>query len=1039
MMKSLPLLPALAACVAYTEVVPVIADVSDRGACAQEAGESEAESCVALGPVLEMGNEPRPGQGHMLMQIKTARRQLDSKPTPLDSPKAAGDEERNRSSHPGTGHFPISSDDIGAAIGGDVVDGLASTVKNSGKLLGSRHGGALDRAGKPGMHGEGGGVGGGEEHVDYKIHIKDEVTPRCNLLMNASQTQPSALCPEACPYWAEMVDQERSCVFQCVTPDNCGRYGADPKAVVADESGYCRRCSVPGCMRCDWSVHDDVCAECSPGYMLKDGQCKSVAVYLWAGILAATIGLLIFLTVYLGDLLCRASVNEEGVAVGQLRRALSVLRMPHSGGYWPLTTNTLSVPVGGRGTVLLFNFQMMIILWSFFVALGWYAAATFISPDLFTLGLLSAFTPRQYCTVIHWGYMTQHQLMYVKYTFCIVVYLLSCVGALAYAVYHRRRFNQLDSETTSMMDFAAFAVGLPHREGTEEVEKEFKEFFASETGQPVIGVSVCWDYSEDPDAVVEAVDKEFFAMEEPATVGAGSVAQEEAPVNCLRRFMNHIDGLVGGILGVEEESASLPDAAATEKMLRSMTSTSSAFVVFASEEARDAAVALSACQGGLKTRDGSVVTLKKKDWEPESILFENFQVQPSSSPACRIALGSFAIFGALMCWCVFFFLPTALYISAYTEVRGEDPGLLFSILLTVLVILGNQIIYFLCDYVGTKIGFRSLDDHQVFYVVSYTLACVVAVALDICLLAYSTYHEMVNLGIHTDKGSLIEMLKRWEEIFEAYAMQKSLGQTLYGYMWPATFLVPFLAEPLGTIMAPYLVQKWILSSKPRVKGYAASKSLAIFIPMDLSRYGDVLLNVTLASMIVFVPPGFLFNTFLFMALSHIFIIGFDHIRVLRFVSGFCYPSNRVDNMAQMMLSIPLGIILSGVVFKSNCQPGLPCAHGFSLLFRCLLAFFGHIAVHLLVFRHVVPLLARGSDHEQTPIEYPDYAKDVACSWFTANPVHCLRSKYIYKEKQPCIKFERGMERHMVPNPRLGIYYSGAELGAKLLADQKSVA
>jgi len=341
------------------------------------------------------------------------------------------------------------------------------------------------------------------------------------------------------------------------------------------------------------------------------------------------------------------------------------------------------------------------------------------------------------------------------------------------------------------------------------------------------------------------------------------------------------------------------------------------------------------------------------------------------------------------------------------------------------VILGNQIIYFLCDFVATKICFRIEDDRQAFYVVTYTVACVLAVALDLSLVAYSSYHIMVNLGVHTDSGTLIEALEKWEEIFESYAMQKKLGQMLYDYCWPATFLVPFLVEPFGTITAPWLVQKWILRSKPGIRGYAAAKSMAFFTPMDLSRYGDLLLNVTLAAMIVFVPPGFLFGTFITMALSHVFIIGFDHIKVLRYVTGFCYASDKVDNMAQLMLSIPLGILLAGFVFKTNCQPGWPCVQGYTLMLRCSLAFLGHIAVHVLIFQFLVPRLAK-VDHESAPVPYQAYAKHTACSWFTANPVHCLRSKYIYEESKPCIKYQRGMEKHMVVNPRLGLYYDGAK-------------
>jgi len=379
------------------------------------------------------------------------------------------------------------------------------------------------------------------------------------------------------------------------------------------------------------------------------------------------------------------------------------------------------------------------------------------------------------------------------------------------------------------------------------------------------------------------------------------------------------------------------------------------------------------------------------------------------------------ILSALACWCIFFFLPTALYVASYTDLAGEEPGIFFATLLTVLVVIGNQVMYFLCDYMGSMVRFRSEDDRQAAYVMSYTIACTLNVIMDLSLVAFSSYHMMVSLGIHTDSGSLLEDLVEKEAIFEAYSMQKNLGKQLYGYAFPATFLIPFIVEPFGTVAAPWLVQKLLLRSKPFIRGHAAQRSLAHFTPMDLSRYGDLLLNVILASGIVFLPPGFMFKMFLYLTLSHVFIFCYDHLRVLRYMPGFCYAGSVVDTLSQGMLSIPLGILLAGFVFKGNCGQLMPCLHGWSLFGACFCAFFGHIAVHVAILTYVVPKWSE-VDHEKTAVPYSEAAKEFPCNWFTSNPVHCLRSKYVHKETKPCVKFERGLEHLQVANPKIGCYY-----------------
>merc|ERR1719343_221048 len=104
-----------------------------------------------------------------------------------------------------------------------------------------------------------------------------------------------------------------------------------------------------------------------------------------------------------------------------------------------------------------------------------------------------------------------------------------------------------------------------------------------------------------------------------------------------------------------------------------------------------------------------------------------------------------------------------------------------------------------------------------------------------------------------------------------------------------------------------------------------------------------------------------------------------------------------------MMCIPCGTVLAALVFKANCQEGLPwnlCLTGWPLIGVCTGFFLLHVVIHTLVLQHVVPKFGR-PEAPPSKIPYNECAKQFPCSWFSANPVHCLRSKYVYKHYPPC--------------------------------------
>merc|ERR1719446_1226735 len=98
--------------------------------------------------------------------------------------------------------------------------------------------------------------------------------------------------------------------------------------------------------------------------------------------------------------------------------------------------------------------------------------------------------------------------------------------------------------------------------------------------------------------------------------------------------------------------------------------------------------------------------------------------------------------------------------------------------------------------------------------------------------------------------------------------------------------------------------------------------------MDLGRYADCILNVTLAVCIFFFPGGYWVSTFCCLLGSHIYIFFLDTYKVLRAVPNFEYGTNKIDDVANYVFIATISCLATAVIFSYyNCDPGWPCEHG----------------------------------------------------------------------------------------------------------------
>jgi len=473
-----------------------------------------------------------------------------------------------------------------------------------------------------------------------------------------------------------------------------------------------------------------------------------------------------------------------------------------------------------------FNFQAMFILFPCCVALVWCLLGVSIDNDLFILGTRSFGTPRENCHLVSWGYETQQRLMWTKVHFTYWVYVLSFAAAMFHSIRQLRCFQAVDYENKTMKDFAIIVDNLPTQSGDSRAEEDIKHAFEDATGQRVVGVSIAWHFSDTQEDVGRAVARELRHQEDiwtpvgdhvQATAGARAAAEEFGP---LRKKLVEFEL---SIFHQADEKSDMEAEQAIVDQLKNMTSCHQAVVVFETEAARDDAV--SKAKDGAIEFEGVKLKVEETTCEPDTVQWENFGNASLCAQIGRFLQGFFWILVAFMVWTLVFYVPYAWSLYSFNYANGAQPGAIYSITFTMIVVAGNAIMYEVCARVSDFVGFKFRDSRETCYMILYTVACTFNVLLDFVITYFTAYKIIKGLEFRTYFGVPIEHVSSFVDRFESYAMQRMLADNAFSYLFPSTCLIPFLLEPFITIWIPMKLGAIIVRCHPEIQGQEADSYL----------------------------------------------------------------------------------------------------------------------------------------------------------------------------------------------------------------------
>lgn len=847
-----------------------------------------------------------------------------------------------------------------------------------------------------------------------------------SLVCGSFHYSPTEKCPGECPFFAEHPSDV--CYFRCVKKEECGTLIPE-KAVADEEQHVCRACRLAGCKKCQ-SGHDEVCLECAWGYGMKDGKCDFLlGKYATLGLTGVVGVVFLFVTIWYIELRLRPTTNGLNLAHAETWLSQTRLRQPQAPdvgrALWPLSTNLCRDPIAGPGTVVFFGFQSVVILWAFSLTAGFFITALVSDEYLLILGTRPVSNEVDMCEIVSSGHAHQLEAMTGKVAFCLFAYAFTFGGCVMYAIWSAFRFQSLDDEETQK-DFVAYCYDLPIMSGSQNVEDSFKDFFQSKSQQQVVGVSVCWQFHHVSEEVDSAVENDLEQLE--STRPAWQKLMAPAAVTGGPRFLKGVLGIVDRLLlkMVQKEVNKMTDNE-IGKMLQGLHTSGCAFVVFETESARDQAVKYFQDNPTCYEGCDRPVRLEVTESEPSSVVWNQFRENGQSHGriTSHLAMGSIFILAFICLWTLVFYLPYAYYTHAEivasggnTEATGPRVSYYF---FTVLVSVGQAILFTLCSEIAADAGFTNQDGIMTAYVVMYAVASFITIGLDVVVTGFLYYDALKISNVHTADGRLMSELSNFQEILESFPMQRQMGDMLWGYNWTGCFLLGFIIEPILLILVMGHVARHLVRTHPELQGRKAEWQMQDFLPMDLGRYADIVINAILSSLCLLFAPGFTYYQFGAVACSHVYIYLYEHTRVLRATPAFCYSSISTDRVAQALMSIPCAIMLCAFRYKLQFVYN-PSANDPTLWFQMGFLFVFQVTVQSVLALKVIPAACQRTGHEMAKCTYQEVARESPDTWFTTNPIHCLRSKHIFKHSPFCRYHFIGKEHLQMANPKACAFF-----------------
>merc|ERR1719498_573320 len=461
----------------------------------------------------------------------------------------------------------------------------------------------------------------------------------------------------------------------------------------------------------------------------------------------------------------------------------------------------------------------------------------------------------------------------------------------------------------------------------------------------------------------------------------------------------------------------------TEEMLLEIKTSQFAFVVFNSES--DLARALKKFPPGTKIdkkfKGEHEIELQHYICKPVTVLWTGVSLAKEERWV-RIMIGYASMLGMIVLWAILFYGPVILYARAYWNVPGQREGSLVSAMLVgFLVTLGNNLVYAAAAYIAEMSRFCNFDSMEEFNTVLYTIAIFINSVIDLYIYVVAVSQGYLEDAMH-GVGS--------EAMASNPNMQEMMYNTLFAYLCPGCLVGPFVAEILIYVFPLYLGSFMVRSTPKDEMGRLDAESMVVPPYFDMTRYGDLINNILLCIICFFLTNVNLWYVFLWLLIGNVYIYYWDKYRILRFTQRTDYSTDSMEQTAQYLTILPCAMLAGAFAFKAYGGQAMVAQWerdeflAFNWVWITVIgAMLGHGILHFLFLKYVFPKFMPKIEEQQDKNEsWKAMSEKYACSWFSSNPVHCLRSRHILEHEPPFVYHVYGKEYLQVKNEKIHQFY-----------------
>jgi len=427
--------------------------------------------------------------------------------------------------------------------------------------------------------------------------------------------------------------------------------------------------------------------------------------------------------------------------------------------------------------------------------------------------------------------------------------------------------------------------------------------------------------------------------------------------------------------------------------------------------------------------------------KPVTVLWTGFSLAKQERWT-RIAIGYASMLGMIVLWAILFYGPVILYARAYWNVPGQREGSLVSAMLVgFLVTLGNNLVYAAAAYIAEMSRFCNFDSMEEFNTVLYTIAIFINSVIDLYIYVVAVSQGYLEDAMQGVGGS--------SAMASNPNMQEMMYNTLFAYLVPGCLVGPFIAEILIYIFPLYLGRFMVRSSPKDEMSRLDAEGMVLPPYFDMTRYGDLINNILLCIICFFLTNVNLWYVFLWLLIGNVYIYYWDKYRILRFTQRTDYSTDAMENTAQYLTILPCAMLAGAFAFKAYGGQAMVAKWerdeflAFNAVWMTVIgAMVGHCILHLLFLKYIFPKFAPAIvEQEENSETWKAMSEKYACSWFSSNPVHCLRSRHILEHQPPFVYHVYGKEHLQVKNEKINQWYEAGhfEPEMSLAGDAKQVA